>query len=1739
MKVMSEVRACHGLSFLWPWFLIVLGLCLALSGGRSANAQSVVDEFRVDSNGPVNVVLAQPDGQLLVGGQFTTWNGQVLGSLGRLIPDGSRDAAFAPDIVGEVYSVALQPDGKVLAAGAFTQVAGVAQAGLARLDADGSLDASFMPVVNGPVHVVAAQADGGVLVGGDFSQVNGVARANLARLHPDGTLDPAFMPDANGRVLAMLVLADGRIVVGGEFTQIGGEPRSRVARLHPNGSADASFAADADQPVLAMALQIDGGLVLAGEFTELGGVPRARLARLHADGSVDAAFSTGANQTVRTVSELADGKLILGGDFTQLAGQARNRIARLNHDGSLDGSFSLSVNAAVHATTVQADGKVVVGGLFTQSGGQSRPHLLRLAASGGVEQTFQVGTDRRVSSLAVLPGGRVLMGGEFSVVAGQAQTGIARLNPEGGLDTTFSTSVSGRVNALAVQPNGKVLIGGSFMSVGGIPRLNLARLNADGSVDPSFVADAYGGEVFDVALQPNGKVIVVGLFTTINGQHQRGIARLNPDGSLEPGFWNWNIEGSIHAVAVLEDGAILIGGSFYKIHYTFINGLARIKPDGSFDFEYDPKLNSGAYAFARQPDGKVLVGGLFSSAFGQSRQALLRLNANGSLDTSFTSPLSSGQVEAIALQMDGKVLVGGSFAGVGGQARTNLVRLHPDGSLDSSFAADTNGMVRDIALQTDGKVVLGGEFTTVQGVPRSRIARLSIPDAAVQRIDETFDRWHLRWMRAGAGPELEKVWFERSDDGAQYSFLADAIRIDGGWSAPLPARLPKEQSLWLRARGSVAGSMHQSVRMYHHPLLHKVTVRSQGGGTAGPAQQTVNDGAPVTFTAIPDAWHNVSVTGDTCSPVANGDGSWSVSAVTDDCVISVQFSPFQYTVSVSTEGNGTALPVSQQVDHGSQAVFSLPPATGHYVASATGDTCTVSAIGNNQWQTSDITEDCAIAVTFLRRQYTVTAQFTGNGSVSPLVQTIAHGDPAVFTLLPDPNHRVLSAVGDTCALVDNGDGTWVTGGISADCAISISFDIKRYTLSATVTGPGTVSPTVQTVPHGGSASLSTMTTPGHQLVAFSGDTCTPVSTGTSTWAVSNVIDDCGLVAVFDVARYTVTGLAIGQGVVDPGSQTVLHGGEATLTVAAAQGHHLVSVIGDTCTPVDQGGGSWKAATITAACTITATFAADPITVTAVSTGPGSVSPGTQVVDFGSTALITVLPDSGYQAAAVKGDTCSLSDQGDGLWRTSVLTGDCAITVTFALSTYPVTVDIIGEGAVTPTSQAVPHGGTATLAVTPAAGHYLATLSGDTCSVQASGSGSWGTGALTAACHLTATFHAARTDGCFVRATATATGAADGTSWHDAYVSLQPALADPGCHRIHIAAGHFRPVDPVDADAVTPGERAATFLVDRSTQLLGGYPPAGGTAAERDPGRFPTVLSGDLDSNDLGESGITGHFTDIRGDNSFHVVTIDAPGGVVALDGLVISGGLADERSGGRDFGAGIHQHAGSSALSRARLLGHQAYRGGAVFVAAGDLTLIESEVAGNYAAEYGGAAFAGAGDGQPAALALEQVTVSANAAGVQGGGVFTGAGSLLSLDYVTVTGNEAPAGAGLHHAGEQAMLTASVLALNTGGDCEWVSGDLLVEFSLVGDGGCDVLPGANGNLVGEPDLQSLGGYGGPTRTHLPRADSPLIDAVPCSPATGFTDQRGVIRPQGDACDMGAVEREAVPGDRIFAHGFQS
>jgi uncharacterized delta-60 repeat protein len=93
------------------------------------------------SNGGVKALALQSNGKVVIGGDFTTVNGTNRNHIARLNTDGSLDSSFDPGTGanGSIVSVALQPDGKVLIAGDFTTVNGVVRPDVARLYGDSTL----------------------------------------------------------------------------------------------------------------------------------------------------------------------------------------------------------------------------------------------------------------------------------------------------------------------------------------------------------------------------------------------------------------------------------------------------------------------------------------------------------------------------------------------------------------------------------------------------------------------------------------------------------------------------------------------------------------------------------------------------------------------------------------------------------------------------------------------------------------------------------------------------------------------------------------------------------------------------------------------------------------------------------------------------------------------------------------------------------------------------------------------------------------------------------------------------------------------------------------------------------------------------------------------------------------------------------------------------------------------------------------------------------------------------------------------------------------------------------------------------------------------------------------------------------------------------------------------------------------------------------------------------------------
>jgi uncharacterized delta-60 repeat protein len=139
--------------------------------------------------GPYDIQL-QADGKIVLGGLFQYSHTQYNGYIARLNSDGSLDPTFNSAFSGArgfdyiVNSIVIQPDGKIICGGQFTSYNGVPRKYLARLNPDGSLDESFNNGAgpNGPLSKVLVLANNRLIIARGFSSFDGVPQGNISRL---------------------------------------------------------------------------------------------------------------------------------------------------------------------------------------------------------------------------------------------------------------------------------------------------------------------------------------------------------------------------------------------------------------------------------------------------------------------------------------------------------------------------------------------------------------------------------------------------------------------------------------------------------------------------------------------------------------------------------------------------------------------------------------------------------------------------------------------------------------------------------------------------------------------------------------------------------------------------------------------------------------------------------------------------------------------------------------------------------------------------------------------------------------------------------------------------------------------------------------------------------------------------------------------------------------------------------------------------------------------------------------------------------------------------------------------------------------------------------------------------------------------------------------------------------------------------------------------------------------------
>ncbi len=691
----------------------------------------------------------QPDGKVIVGGNFTSYNFISRNRIARLNSDGSVDLTFnqGTGASGIVYACAVQNDGKIVVGGDFTNFNGSGKNYIVRLNSDGTVDGTFNigTGANAAVFTCALQSDGKIIIGGNFTTVNGTTANRVARLNTNGSVDAAFSSGggSNGTVYSSVIQSDGKIILGGNFTAYTGSGRNRILRLNTDGTIDFTFNPGTGAPgiIRICFIQPDGKILIGGEFLSYNGTTRTRIARVNTDGTLDTGFDpgSGANITVYTINMQSNNKVIVGGSFTIFNGVSKTNITRLNIDGSLDGTFNSggSVNGTGYATTILNDDRIIFVGAFTLYNNISIRDIIRLNANGTQDVTFNpsTGAGDAIRTMAIQNDGKIIIGGDFNSYNGVIRSRIARLNTDGSLDASFITtgSFDGGISTCAIQTDGKIIIGGSFTTYNGFSRNRIARLNTDGSLDQSFNpgtgANRTGGtDVYTCAIQSDGKIIIGGLFTSYNIVTRNYIARINSDGSLDATF-NPSPSSVVYTCLIQTNGKIIIGGDFFTYASFPRSYIARLNSDGTIDgtFNLGSGPSSTVLSCAKQTDGKILIGGFFTTYNGTSTSRIARLNSDGTLDATFNvgTGANSG-INSIVVQNDGKIILAGGFVVYNGVARNYITRINSNGSIDGSFNIGTgsNNSINSCAIQNDGKILIGGTFISYDGTGKNRVARL-------------------------------------------------------------------------------------------------------------------------------------------------------------------------------------------------------------------------------------------------------------------------------------------------------------------------------------------------------------------------------------------------------------------------------------------------------------------------------------------------------------------------------------------------------------------------------------------------------------------------------------------------------------------------------------------------------------------------------------------------------------------------------------------------------------------------------------------------------------------------------------------------------------------------------------------------------------------------------------------------------------------------------------------------------
>lgn len=633
----------------------------------------------IDSSSDIVSVVVDTSGRILVGGNFTTVNGESSPSFARLNPDGTTDTTFniRNGTNGSLNAIALQPLGKIWIGGAYTNYRGVTTNRLTLLNGN-PLD---LAIVQQPV---VAIADPGTTATFGVTAV--------------GTDTLTYQWQRNGSDL----------VDGGDIT---GATTSALSIANVEDSDEDVYQVVITHSVTTESLTSNSAVLIALGAPEILAQPKD----VTTENGLTATFTVNAQgaspvsyQWYRDGSILADSATVTGATTSELT------LSGLEVSDSGDLFLRIS------------------NGLGTLDSDTVSLLVERLPAS--IDRSVVLPTSVNSNILAIYPfdDGSYILGGQFTSIGhaggSASQRYLAKLDATGTLDSNFPVVVgNGNIRSIERDANGKFLIAGRFTSLNRNGSFtshdDIARLNPDGSIDTTFDSLAGpNGDVYVVRPLPDGKILIGGAFTSAGGQAGTAyIARLNANGSVDPTFVS-QANGLVEDIAVIGNEYILNGGAAYIGHSN-----VRIDDTGAPLSSYTYNGTMNASDVIPTADGGAILGSI-------TYPYIEKVDATGTRDTTwpnFANPGGGGpnnRIYELATLGTSRSVVVGTFFSYSGITAGNIMVIDSAGVPEPDFNADTgfNGSF-PLVVETDslGRIWCAGSFTSYKGETVNRVVVLN------------------------------------------------------------------------------------------------------------------------------------------------------------------------------------------------------------------------------------------------------------------------------------------------------------------------------------------------------------------------------------------------------------------------------------------------------------------------------------------------------------------------------------------------------------------------------------------------------------------------------------------------------------------------------------------------------------------------------------------------------------------------------------------------------------------------------------------------------------------------------------------------------------------------------------------------------------------------------------------------------------------------------------------------------